>query len=53
MKKITFIDANKLKELGEPTKENIEKSLFTKEYSVEERKNGKERFLKIMKEAGY
>lgn len=52
MKKITFIDAKKLKELGEPTKENID-NFFSKEYSIEERKSGRERFLKIMKEADY
>lgn len=47
-KKITFIDFDKIKNLENVTQEDIEKALFSKEYTPEERIKGRERFLKIM-----
>jgi len=52
-KEIIFIDFDKIKKVPNPSKKDIDNALFKKKYSVEERRNGRSRFLSIMKNAGY
>lgn len=48
-KEIVFVDFKRLPNKSEIKKEDVEKALIKRKYSVEERKNGRKNFLSVMK----